>query len=72
MSQNETILNHMRTRGSITTWIAIKRYRITRLARVIGELEAPPYRKRIIHTPIARKGKRYTAYSLVEPARKAA
>lgn len=69
-SQNEIVLEHMRKRGSITTWIAISRYRITRLARCIGELERAGHL--INHTRISRKDKHYTAYSLVEYQRKAA
>lgn len=71
-TQNETVLNHLRKYGSITTWIAIKRYKITRVGARIHDLERPPYRKTINHTLINRKGKRYTAYSLVEAARRAA
>lgn len=69
-SQNETILKHLRTRGSITTWVAIKLYKITRLARVIGDLEGDGHL--INHTPIIRKNKRFVAYSLVGSQRKAA
>ena len=66
MSQNDTVLSHLRTRGSITTFIAFKRYQITRLAARIGQLERKGHL--INHTPISRRGKQYVSYSLVEAA----
>lgn len=63
MKQNDTILKHMRERGSITTMIAFKRYGITRLSARILELS----RSHLINgVAVHRKGKRYKAYSLVE------
>lgn len=40
LTQKEQVLNHMKTEGSITTWEAIKKYRITRLSARIAELIA--------------------------------
>lgn len=43
MSQNEQILDHLRRYGTITPMQAIKRYRITRLAARIYDLERQGY-----------------------------
>lgn len=56
--------------GSITTFIAFKRYDITRLSERVRELETDGYL--INHTPINRRGKHYVAYSLVEAKKRAA
>jgi hypothetical protein len=37
-TQNQTILNHLRRYGKITTWTAIERYGITRLSGRIYDL----------------------------------
>jgi len=66
-TQKAQVLNHMRTQGSITTFIAFDRYSICRLSERIRELERDGYV--INHTRIDRGGKRYTAYSLVEGKR---
>lgn len=38
-SQNDTVLAHLRAGHSITSWEAIERWHITRLARCIQDLE---------------------------------
>lgn len=35
LSQNEVVLRHLKKHGSITTWVAIHKYGITRLSGVI-------------------------------------
>lgn len=71
-TQKYLVLQHLRNRGSISTFVAFKRYGICRLSERIRELEADGFL--IHHTPIHHNGKRYMAYSLVEGkrARKAA
>lgn len=43
MSQNDTILNHLRTSGSITPLEAINRYGITRLGARVYDLKQRGY-----------------------------
>lgn len=69
-TQKSLVLNHLRTRGSITTLIATKRYQCFRLSQRIIELERDGHL--INHVPISRNGRRYMSYSLVEDKRKAA
>lgn len=38
-TQNEIIMRHMLQLGSITSWVAIQEYRITRLAARIADLK---------------------------------
>lgn len=70
MTQAESVLKHMRERGSISTFIAFQRYGVTRLAQRIAEIESDGHL--INRAWISRNGKRYVAYSLVEGKRKAA
>lgn len=70
MTQQQQILKHLRTRGCITTFIAFKQYRVTRLAQRIAEIERDGHL--INRAWVSRNGKRYVAYSLVEGKRKAA
>lgn len=61
-TQNRQILQHMRERGSITPYLALKRFGCLRLAARIHELK----KKHVINsTLINRNGRRYAAYSLV-------
>jgi hypothetical protein len=70
-TQKQMVLNHLRTRGSITTLIATKRpYLCFRLSERIRELERDGHL--INHVRIEKNGRRYMAYSLVEGSRKAA
>lgn len=43
MSQKQKVLKHLRKYGSITSWTAIQRYRITRLSAVIKQLRDDGY-----------------------------
>ena len=70
MTQKEQVLDYLRTRGSITTFIAFDEFSICRLSERIRELERDGHL--INHTPITRDGKSYVAYSLVEGEKKAA
>jgi hypothetical protein len=63
-TQKTLVLKHLRTRGSITTLIATKRYLCFRLSERIRELERDGFL--INHTPVEKYGRRYMAYSLVE------
>lgn len=63
-TQKTLVLKHLRTRGSITTLIATKRYLCFRLSERIRELERDGFL--INHTPVEKNGRRYMAYSLVE------
>jgi hypothetical protein len=69
-TQKDQVLGYMRTRGSITTFIAFEEFDICRLSERIRELERDGHL--INHTPITRNGKSYVAYSLVEGEQKAA
>lgn len=53
LSQKEIVLNEMKKAGSITSWDAIMKFRITRLSARIAELEADGYQIR--HTKEAHK-----------------
>lgn len=66
MSQYDTVLKHLRTRGSLTSYAAFKKYRITRLAARIAELEGDGHL--INDCWVHRNGKRFKSYSLVEAA----
>jgi hypothetical protein len=66
-TQKQQVLKHLREHGYITTFIAFKRYAITRLSERIRELEADGHV--INHVPIMRNGKRYMTYSLYEQKR---
>jgi hypothetical protein len=70
VTQKQQVLEYMRTRGSITTFIAFDEFDICRLSERIRELERDGHL--IHHTPITHNGKSYVAYSLVEGERKAA
>lgn len=70
MTQKEQVLEYLRTRGSITTFIAFDEFSICRLSERIRELERDGHV--INHTSIKRDGKSFVAYSLVEGAQKAA
>jgi len=63
-TQKQLVLTHLRTRGSITTLIATKRYDCFRLSERIRELERDGHL--INHTPVEKNGRRYMAYSLVD------
>lgn len=45
-NQADTILEHLMVHGSITSWEAIQKYRITRLSAVIYDLKKMGYRIR--------------------------
>ena len=63
-TQNEMILQHIRTHGSITTMEAFQKYGVTRLSGRIWELRKTP---NIIGTPETTKsGKKSVRYSLKE------
>lgn len=64
MSQNETILNHMRTHKDITSIEAINLYGVTRLAARISELKARGHN--IAKEDIRKKSIRYSRYWLEE------
>jgi hypothetical protein len=70
LTHKQIVLKHMRERGSITTFVAFKRYQVCRLSERIRELERDGHI--INHTPITRRGKHYVAYSLVERRKRAA
>jgi len=70
VTQKDQVLDYMRTRGSITTFIAFDEFSICRLSERIRELERDGHL--ILHTPITRDGKSYVAYSLIEGEQKAA
>lgn len=63
-TQKQQVLQHLRCHGSISTFIAFKRYDITRLSERIRELEDDGH---LINKPrVTRNGKTYSVYSLVE------
>jgi hypothetical protein len=70
VTQKGQVLDYMRTRGSITTFIAFDEFSICRLSERVRELERDGHL--ILHTPITRDGKSYVAYSLIEGEQKAA
>lgn len=70
ITQKQQVLDYMRTRGSITTFIAFEEFSICRLSERIRELERDGHL--ILHTPITRNDKSYVAYSLIEGEQKAA
>lgn len=61
-SQNEIILAHMKEGRSITTWEAIKTYRITRLSRVINDLRNKGYKIKDTFVNNLTTGKNYKRY----------
>jgi hypothetical protein len=69
-TQKQMVLSHLRSRGSITTLIATKRYLCFRLSERVRELERDGFLIR--HVPVEKNGRRYMSYSLVEGQRKAA
>ena len=60
MNQKETVLNHFKKRKSITSWEAIQKYGITRLAAVICDLKATHNIVTVIETA---EGKRWAKYT---------
>lgn len=70
MTQKGLVLDYMRNRGSISTFIAFEEFAICRLSERIRELERDGHL--INHTPITHNGKSYVAYSLIEGEQKAA
>ena len=68
MIRQETwILNHLKTKGSITPIEALEKYQCFRLAARISDLREQGYK---IDTEIERRGgKRWARYSLVTPER---
>jgi hypothetical protein len=69
-TQKQLVLRHMEQHGYITTFIAFKRYYITRLSERIRELEEDGHD--IAKPRATRGGKTYSVYSLVEARRRAA
>jgi hypothetical protein len=67
MTQKQQVLSHLRSRGSLTTLTAFKRYAICRLSERIRELDRDGHL--INRAAIRRNGRRYMAYSLVEGRR---
>jgi hypothetical protein len=65
-SQNEIVLAHLRDGRSITTWEAIKAYRITRLSRVIYDLRKKGYEIKDKKITDLLTGKKYTRYWIKE------
>lgn len=70
VTQKDQVLDYMRTRGSITTFIAFDEFSICRLSERIRELERDGHV--INHTQVTNNGKSYVAYSLVEGRKHAA
>jgi hypothetical protein len=69
-SQSDSILEFMRTKGSITPMVALNKFGCFRLAARISDLRR---RGHLINSTIVdRRGKRYAAYSLVGSQVKAA
>ena len=65
MTQKETVLEHLRTHGTITSWEAIQKYRITRLSAIIGFLKDDGHK--IDSEPKrSTEGKSYSEYSMPE------
>lgn len=62
LSQDLKVLNHIQTKGSITSWEAIKRYRITRLSAMIYNLKKMGYAVKCQWEN--RNGKHYKRYYL--------
>ena len=63
MTQNETILNHIKERGSITSMEAFAEYSITRLSGRIHELREQGY-KITTSREKAKNGAMYAVYRL--------
>jgi len=42
-SQKSIVLNHLKSKGHITSWYAIENYKITRLAAIINDLRKEGY-----------------------------
>jgi hypothetical protein len=61
ISQKQTVLRHLRRRP-LSTWVAISRYKITRLARCIHELRRDGYE--IVARTVQRGSKRWALYRL--------
>lgn len=70
MTQKEQVLDYMRTRGSITTFIAFEEFAICRLSERIRELERDGHL--INRVDVCRGGRQFVAYSLIEGEQKAA
>ena len=60
MNQKEIVLNHFKKRKSITSWEAIQKYSITRLAAVICELKGTHNIVTVIETAEGKRWARYT------------
>lgn len=65
MTQNETILNHIKKHGSITSMEAFAEYNITRLSGRIHELRAQGHPIVTDHAT-AKNGAKYAVYRLQE------
>ena len=62
MTQYDKVLDHLKKYGTITSWVAIMRYRITRLSAVILLLRNDGYR--ITSEMKYSKENRYAIYRL--------
>ena len=60
MNQKEIVLNHFKKRKSITSWEAIQKYGITRLAAVICDLKVTHNIVTVIETAEGKRWARYT------------
>jgi hypothetical protein len=60
MNQKQLVLIHLKKRKSITSWEAIQKYGITRLAAVICDLKG---NHKIITTMQTAEGKRWAKYT---------
>jgi len=60
MTKNDLVIKHLKTKGHITSWEAIQKYRATRLADIIFQLRS---KGMAINTVMCVKGKeRFARY----------
>jgi len=68
MTQLQTVMMHLKRRGSITTWQAINEYNITRISAIVFKLKRDLNMdiESTLVTTTTKKGntKRYTIYTL--------
>lgn len=65
-TQNQIIMKHLLQLGSITSWIAIQEYRITRLAARIADLKRQGFTFWTEWETNESNGKRYKRYGLAQ------
>jgi hypothetical protein len=66
LSQEKKVLKHLQEHGSITSWEAIHRYKVTRLSSVIHILRHKRGCNIVTYQETSKRGKPFGRYELIQ------